>query len=581
MPILRIFILTVSISTGSVSWLLAAEPSARDLISPETALLVEINRPLDLIDNPLTRDVWELLGETNGVRQALSSQEFEKFRQVGKFIEKSLGVDWQTGIGRLTEGGIVVAIGKKTEQTEPPVTAIVTAADEKTLNQFIDAVRAEIRRAANRAEAEPTRYRSYTCQRVGNGQFSVVGRQLLVSNSRAGLEAALDRLAGVAPNKAFDPPASLRLVDSSGNAPVILATGNLKMLREDPKIQAALTLPAGDPAPVVLLGGYFDLLRRADFAAAGLFVNGPAHELKIRCPVGSDGAYAGLRGYFASESTESAPPLLRPHGTVFSAAWFRDYKKMWDSRRELLSTTLVQKLEADNAKAQSEGPKIGLADLVQFLGPHFRFVAARRQEAIYKINLEERLPSFALVVSVRDEPTFRQRVLQPVESLLWLGVTSANLGEIKTAEHRGAKVSTVRFSEKADVTDPQQLALYNFDPSYALSRGNLIVGSNSEIVRNLIDELEKQPSETVAARAERATDRQQLSLAELSELLRDFDSRLVQGAVVNRGLARADAEKEIGVLHQVLKRLGNLTVESVVADDHFDCSVRLGSAEEQ
>src|SRR5262249_17587225 len=146
------------------------------------------------------------------------------------------------------------------------------------------------------ADAQATKYRSYDCQRVGNGHFSVVGRQLVVSNSKGGLEAALDRLAGAAPNKPFDPPASLRLVDSAGSPPVILATANLKLLREDPKTSAALMLPGNDPIPVVLLGGYLDLLRRADFAAAGLFVNGQGYELKIRFPVGSDGAYAGLRG---------------------------------------------------------------------------------------------------------------------------------------------------------------------------------------------------------------------------------------------------------------------------------------------
>src|SRR5260221_677185 len=99
-------------------------------------------------------------------------------------------------------------------QAEPIVTAILTAADEQTLKQFIDAVQAEIRRATSvsgaaaaegerdklngrkAVDAEAIQYRTYDCHRVGNGHFSVVGRQLFVSNSKAGLEAALDRLAG-------------------------------------------------------------------------------------------------------------------------------------------------------------------------------------------------------------------------------------------------------------------------------------------------------------------------------------------------------------------------------------------------
>jgi hypothetical protein len=589
MSVVRTTVFIVGISIGLVSTV-RAEPAARELVSPDAALVVEVDRPLQLVDNSLGRDVWDLLRETNGVKQALSSPEFEKFRQVARFIEKSLGVDWQTGVRRLTADGIVVAIGQKTSQAEPAVTAIVTAADEQTLKQFIDAILAEIHRsetsrAANpsgkAADAQVTKYRSYDCQRVGNGHFAVAGRRLFVSNSKAGLAAALDRLAGAAADKPFDPPASLRLVDSAGNAAAILVTANLKLLREDPKIRAGLTLPGNDPVPIVLLGGYLDLLRRADFAAAGLFVSGTSYELKIRFPVGVDGAYTGLRGYFASEPTESAPPLLRPAGTIFSAGWFRDYKKLWDARSELFSPDVVQKLEAENTKARSEGAKIGLADLVQFLGPHFRFVAARRQESVYKITLDEPLPALALVISVRDEPGFRQRVVPAVDSLLWLGVASANLGEIKPTEYHGAKISTLRFTEKPDVTDPRKLILYNFDPSYSLTRGHLIVGSTAELVRHLIDEIERLGAEAATPRPERPTDRQQLSLHELSELLRGYQARIVRGAVLNRGLAPADAEKEVNVLHQLLNRLGGLTVGNLIADDHFEFSLRLGPIEEK
>ena len=55
----------------------------------------------------------------------------------------------------------------------------------------------------------------------------------------------------------------------------------------------------------------------------------------------------------------------------------------------------------------------------------------------------------------------------------------------------------------------------------------------------------------------------------------------MRGAVLNQGLAPADAEKEVDVFHQLLKRLGNLTASSVIAGDHFDFSLRLGPVEEK
>ncbi len=586
---------------GSWCALVAAQPAPRELVSPNSVVLVEINRPLDLIDAPLCRDIWELLQETNGVKQWLSSPEIEKFRQAGRFVEKSLGVDWRTGIDRLTAGGIVFGVAPPKAGAEPAVTAVVTADSEQTLKQFIEAVQAEIHRAASAravtatdgekaksgarpsSDIETTSYRSFVCNRVGNGHFSLVGRQLLASNSREGLEAALDRLAGTATGKPFDPPASLRLVDDLGKPPMVLATVNLKLLKDDPKAKLPLTLPANDPGPVVLLGGYLDLLRRADFAAAGIFVSGLSPELRIRVPAGTDGAFTGLGGYFASERTESAPLLLRPPGTIFTAGWFRDYRKLWDARSELLNPDLVQKLEAANSKAQSEGAKVGLADLVQMLGPHFRSVAARPQETPYNVKLEERLPAFALVISVRDEAGFRERVLTGIDSLLWVGVASANLGEIRLSDYRGAKINTLRFSEKPEFVDSDKRVLFNFTPSYSLTRGELIVGSTIEIVRNLIDELDRQAAapEAAAPAGERPTDRQVLSFTELSELLKGYLPRLIRGAVNDRSLTPADAEKEIDVLRQMLIRVGQLTSVTVIADDHFEISVHLGPAAQQ
>jgi hypothetical protein len=595
MPFSRGF-LAIFVVLGCLRPGLAAEPAARELVPADTLLLIEVNHPLELIENPLARDIWERIQGTHGVQQALASPQVEKFRQAARFIEKSLGLDWKTGLSRLTEGGIVFAVQPQKPDSEPVVTAVVTAADEQVLKAFIDAAQAEIRRqagsssneagqtGANQPEAgkspdpESTEYRSFACHRVGNGRFSVIGRRLIVSNSQAGLKAALDRQAGAAPEKGFDPPASLRLASSTGAAPIIQATVNLKRLREDPKAEKALTLPANDLIPVVLLGGYLDLLRRADFGAAALFVDGPAYELKLRVPVGSEGTFPGLRGYFASETTDAALPLLKPAGTIFSASWFRDYKRLWDARKELFDADLVKQIEQGDAKARSDGAHIGPSDLVALLGPHFRVITARSREIVYKIKLEERLPAFALVASVRDEAAFRQRVLTPIDGLL-LFLISANQGEVKSADYRDAKITTIRFPERSEIAESEKRALYNFNPSYTLTRGQLLVGSTAEIVRDLIDELDRQGPPPAEARAERQTDRQELSLAGLSEFFKGYQERLVRGAVLGQGLSPAEAENEIAIFHDLLKRLGSVTTSHTISGDHFEIRLRLGPGE--
>src|SRR4051812_37542096 len=121
---------------GCCPWLSAGDLTYRDLTyrdlaSPEMALLIEVDKPVQLIDNPLARDVWELVSQTSGFQRALNATEADRFRQVARFIEKSLGVDWHTGLSRLTEGGILVVVEPSKSPAEPAVTVVVTAADEQ------------------------------------------------------------------------------------------------------------------------------------------------------------------------------------------------------------------------------------------------------------------------------------------------------------------------------------------------------------------------------------------------------------------------------------------------------------------
>jgi hypothetical protein len=605
---------------GCCRWLTATEPVAReigvgDLASPQMAALIEINRPMLLFDNPLSHDICELLRQSIGVQRALTSPDVDRFRQAGKFIEKSLAVDWRTGLARLTAGGIVAVIQPSKSPTEPAVTVVITAADAHTLKQFIDAIQVEIRRRAgadrspegtnpeddvkaksasgNVGKAETIDYRAFAIHRVGNGYFSLVGRQLVASNSRAQLESALDRLLDKPTEEKIALPASLRLVDAKGNAPVILATANLKLIREESKDRSGLQLPANEPLPPLLLGGYLDLVRRADFAAAGLFVNGNMHELHVRLPAGSRGAYAGLSGFFASVQTESAPPLLHPTGTIFSAGWYRDYKRLWDSRRELVNSEIVKQLEAANERALNDGLRVGIADLVQWIGPQIRVVVARPREDVYQGKLEERLPALALVIGLRDEDQVRNRILAPAEGLLLVAL-GKSIEDYKKVDYRDVTLTTIRFADNLDEADPGKAVLYNFNPAYAISHavspGQLILGSTAEIVRDVVDDLERQapggPSgqsgldqsnrERAGGSSARPTDRQRISLVELSEFLKGFQNRLERDAAQAHGLSPADARNEVELLYKLIARLGSLTTSTAISADHFDIHVRLG-----
>ena len=159
------------------------------------------------------------------------------------------------------------------------------------------------------------------------------------------------------------------------------------------------------------------------------------------------------------------------------------------------------------------------------------------------------------------------------------GVSQQGAEDGNSADDRDAKITTIRFPERSEIAESEKRALYNFNPSYTLTRGQLLVGSTAEIVRDLIDELDRQGPPPAEARAERQTDRQELSLAGLSEFFKGYQERLVRGAVLGQGLSPAEAENEIAIFHDLLKRLGSVTTSHTISGDHFEIRLRLGPGE--
>jgi hypothetical protein len=174
----------------------------------------------------------------------------------------------------------------------------------------------------------------------------------------------------------------------------------------------------------------------------------------------------------------------------------------------------------------------------------------------------------------------RERILNPGEGLLLVAL-GKKIDDYKKVDYRGARLTTFRFAETPDDTDPDKAIVYNFNPAYTIARGQLIVGSTAEIVRDLIDELERQSTAGSAADSNgvHTTDRQQLSLAELGELLKGFQNRFERDAVNQQGLSQAAAAKEFEILRKLLIRVGKLTTTYLTAPDHFDVIVRVGPGE--
>lgn len=571
------------------------EPEVRRAIRPGTELLIELNHPARLLGCQFSQDSWRILSESSAFQRILECRDVDRLRHAARFLETSLGVDWQTALFRLTDGGVVIAVHPGKAGQQPDVTVIVSSDSNQTLNCVLEAVQETLRRRAPRAatvgdairpaavqlpEPAPTTFRAFSCHRVGNGYYAVAGRRLLVSNRQEALEEALDRLSDSEVAERFQPPESLRFSDVSGREPLVLITLNLKLVRQNPGAVEKLCFPTADWRAALLAGGYLDLVRRADYVAAGLFADDRGVELRVRLPAGAEGAYTGLDGYFAAGAGESAARPLRLPRTILSWSWFRDYSRLWNTRSELFVPQLVEQLESENIRQRKSSGGPGWEELLQVLGSHYRCVVARQQESAYSSPPTERLPAVALVVDVPDERKFRERALVSFDRLVEISVVSL-AGQIGTAEYRGAKLTTVRFDDPQASSPRERRRLLNFDPAYALSGGHFIVGSTSEIVRDAIDEIARQSEiPATASMVQRPTHQFQCSFTELAESLNAFRGKFIRQIASDRKLTTGEAEQEFEVLRRFLSHLGKLSSWCVLGPRQFDFVLRIGAGRE-
>jgi hypothetical protein len=599
--IMRHSILTaVLMATACWSSGLAAggEPELTALVPGDSVLVVAVNRPLRVLDSSFLQEIGGILSESTGYQQSLATPEYKKLRQALQFIEHSQGTDWRTALGRLTAEGAILAVRVERVGGPAVVSVVLSADEESTLTRLVEAGMTEIKRQANakkqadgqadksgdaETEQSPIVSREYAgvmCYKVGNGFFAQTGRRLLLSSHKEGLQALVDRQQGRVSEPGFEIPAALRITDSRGNPPVVQAVANIRKFREgDENLQQALKLPANDVFAAVLLGGFFDLLRHSDSATAALVVEDQELVARIRFPTGSGQFTDALKGFFAIDGTAAAAPPLRIPGAFFTASWYRDYARLWQERHKLIPEAVVKQMEEGNAEQRSQTGGIGILDVVEMLGPHFRFVAAPQTESVYKTELKERIPAFGAAIDVRDEATFRERVFEPLNKIVNSPIVVV-FAEVGSVQHRGATLTTIRFREDEKAAGKSNQQFYQYNPAFTLTHGHLVVGSTVEIARGIVEALDNQLAEPIApspaAPGVHVSSVQELSLRDVLAYGKEYEPRLLRGAILRNALAPDEARRDLDTLRRLLTRVGAVKSQTTIGENFFDVSLKIG-----
>jgi hypothetical protein len=535
---------------------------------PDAAFVARIKGPTSLVDSVYKLDVVRGALETAGVRDFYDSTNFRRLEQLLAYFEKALGKDRHDLLDGLTGGGVAFAA-----RLDKPGAAllVVQAKDEALLEDFAKLALALVDKELARKESKETLRRStkdgIETIAVGPVRAALVDGALVVASDDKMLAAAL--AARLKPAEPESRRAARTDVPASAHAWAWL---DLERFRNLPDVKPGFDAAGKDVGARFLFGGIHDVVRRAPWVSAALVEDAGEWRLSLRMPAGRDGM-SPISNLVVPHEAEvpGSLPLLQPPRTLASFSGYFDLGGMWEHRKEIFGAKQAEAMdkgEADISKALL-GVKIG--NLFRQLGPHPRVVFASPSKSPYARAPLTKIPSFAVVVDMRD-PKFGKTVDFFLRGYGLIGVL-ATKGSAKIAdqEHAGVKMLTVRFPEDKQFEGDPAGFRFNYDPCFAVVGDQAIFSSTVELGKDLIDLLKNESAKPDAAPA---VSRSRLYSTGAVHALRAGEDQVLTQLILQQALPPGAARDEVGKIIDLVERLGTIAADVDYRDREFRFDLR-------
>ncbi|WP_152049845.1 hypothetical protein [Tautonia marina] len=555
------------------------DTSGAAFLPPNPLVYLEVPQPERLFDRITSDRVQAFLGTIPGYADALDNPQLNELRQVATFVAGQLGTTWEEGLRTLIGGGVVLGI----EEADPPrLVLVVTPSDaaflEKAHSTLVSLARED---AKGKGAPDPIAefdHRGMTGYSLSNEEaHAIVDGRLILSNSRSGLQAILDRHLDDQ-DRLTDSPA---FADSRPEPdPLAWAFARVDRLRElDPD---RFSGDEPDAGAMLLFGAWIDLIRQTPFASATLDWTDDLLALNLTLDTPEDGRSEAMARFLPPQGA-GAPAPLKVDGLLATINLWRDQSALWEVREELLPPEALQNLaQLDSFAGTFFGGREFGDSVLEPLGHHWQLVAAVQDYEAMDPLPELKLPAFALVVELDpDRPEFAQRLRVAFQSFLGL----VNLGASETGApplmlgsetYKNQSISLATFMPPPPAADDDQAEpaevhyRHNFSPSIAELNGRFILSSSVGLTRSLIDAIQAEPDpETIDATLLMTADGP--ALADLVQVNRE---RLILQNMLERGNDRSTAERDVTVLAALLRYLGQGEMRLVDTPEHSSLSLQ-------
>lgn len=573
---LRLFSVLIAVAAACFgSGAVRADKMAADLLPPSTLGYVELSHPGQsialLLDHPLRKDVEE----SAAFRQATTSPQFKKMREVVREIERRSGLDWRAALEQSAGDEAVIAF-------EPLTQGLVLLVKPQKM-QTVDAVRDALISmarddAANHGRPDPVEvkmYRNLSAYHLGDIIVVDLGPWVMLSNKKRLAQRVADMFLDGGDSLAADEQfvAARRMAAGGGPAPsawAFVRVAPLRLLARQPWLDAKFK--SDNPGAEFILGGLIPIAQNAPYVTASLWLAHDAVKLSAAAPYDASWVSAERKFFFAPSRDGAAKPLM-PGGTLLSITTYRDLAAMWQAGPDLFTEAVAtQMAQTDSGLSTLLGGKSFSADVLGAFNPQMQLVVAKQDFDASAAKPSVRLPGAALIFQIKPDQfqAVRKQFRVGFQSAVALGnLDGAQKGrpllEMQSERRGKSEIQYATYSAdepaKADKSPrlPKEDAYLNFSPAMAISARRLIVSSTRELAEQLADldarddSMDTIPENTLV----------QAKPKLVAALIQSNREQLIAQNMLEKGHTREAAEKEIDLLQAVVGYFGDASLRLV------------------
>ena len=554
-------------------------PAGQQWIPRDAIITVELAQPKALLELFAGDKAIAFVTALPAYREQASKPQFKQFLGIVGSMEIQLGTDWRTALGKLTGGGITLAVCP-----DETVMLIVDAEDADMLGRFHEML-LNMARSDAEEKGQPDRVESKQYGGVeawtfdGKEAHAIIGKRLVMSNKPEGLKRILDlRAEAGGENLASNPSyKAARRQARSGSVATVFA--DLKLLMQAPNIAGALKQQGENPLAALAFAGIVEAIRDSSWLALGLHIE----DQTLICRASVDGKILARTSPAAfalpKESSDGALPNLIVPRRIAALTLYRDLHEFYAAKDDLFPERTSGLIFFENMMGIFFRGRDLTNEVLAETEPEMRFVVAEQQFDPAIGTPLVKLPAFAMVLRLRDAEQFDEVAEEAWQKAI--GLVNFTRGQqampgliIDRPMHRDTKM-TVSYFSTTGIEDTTKLdQRFNIRPTLAMPGNYLILSSTDGLARDLVDALSAETEHRTKPLAQTHS-LLEIDGDQLASIMQANRDTLVRGDMVKKGSTQEEAEAGIDVLITIVRLCERLKLGIGVNEGTTEASLEL------